>query len=88
MKMERYFLDSVDEEIVLKDIDDIWNVDMDLAIEAAVARHNCTHRQILQMLPLDKFVEYLIYCNVIPDIVRKNFLEEHFAAEWLDNELD
>lgn len=42
--MERYFLDPEDEEVVLKDIDDNWNVDMDLAIEKAVIDHNCTHR--------------------------------------------
>lgn len=80
-KTERYFLDSEDEEIVLKDIDDNWNVDMDPAINVAAERHNCTHRQILQILPLDKFVKYLIYCNVIPDIVKQDFLDNNFNGE-------
>lgn len=84
-RVERYFLDSEDEEIILKDIDDNWNIDMDLAIDVAAERHNCTHRQILQMPPSDKFVEYLIYCNVIPDINRCDFLDNNFNREWLDN---
>lgn len=31
--MERYFLDIEDIESLLKDIDDNWNVDMDLALK-------------------------------------------------------
>lgn len=45
--MERYFLDLEDEEALLKDVDDNWNVDMDLAIEVAAKRYNCTNRQVL-----------------------------------------
>ncbi len=83
--MERYFLDLEDEEALLKDVDDNWNVDMDLAIEVAAKRHNCTNRQVLQMLPLDKFIDYLIYSKVIPDIDRYDFLDNNFNKEWLDN---
>lgn len=83
--MERYFLDLEDEEALLKDVDDNWNVDMDLAIEVAAKRHNCTNRQVLQMLPLDKFIDYLIYSKVIPDIDRYDFLDGHFNKEWLDS---
>lgn len=83
--MERYFLDSEDEELLLKDVDDNWNVDMDLAIEVAAKRHKCTNRQVLQMLPLDKLIDYLIYSKVIPDIDRYDFLDDHFNKEWLDS---
>lgn len=83
--MERYFLDSEDEEALLEDVDDNWNVDMDLAIEVAAKRHNCTNRQVLQMLPLDKLIDYLIYSKVIPDIDRYDFLDDHFNKEWLDS---
>lgn len=83
--MERYFLDLEDEEALLKDVDDNWNVDMDLAIEVTAKRHNCTNRQVLQMLPLDKFIDYLIYSKVIPDIDRYDFLDDHFNKEWLDS---
>lgn len=83
--MERYFLDLEDEEALLKDVDDNWNVDMDLAIEVAAKRHNCTNRQVLQMLPLDKLIDYLIYSKVIPDIDRYDFLDDNFNKEWLDN---
>lgn len=83
--MERYFLDLEDEEALLRDVDDNWNVDMDLAIEVAAKRHNCTNRQVLQMLPLDKFIDYLIYSKVIPDIDRYDFLDDNFNKEWLDN---
>ena len=83
--MERYFLDSEDEELLLRDVDDNWNVDMDLAIEVAAKRHNCTNRQVLQMLPIDKFIDYLIHCKIIPDIDRYDFLDDHFNKEWLDN---
>lgn len=83
--MERYFLDLEDEEALLKDVDDNWNVDMDLAIEVAAKRHNCTNRQVLQMLPLDKFIDYLIYSKVIPDIDSYDFLDDNFNKEWLDN---
>lgn len=83
--MERYFLDSEDEEALLRDVDDNWNVDMDLAIEVASKRHNCTNRQVLQMLPIDKFIDYLIYKKVIPNLNRYDFLDEHFDRDWLDN---
>lgn len=83
--MERYFLDLEDEEALLKDVDDNWNVDMDLAIEVTAKRHNCTNRQVLQMLPLDKFIDYLIYSKVIPDIDSYDFLDDNFNKEWLDN---
>ena len=83
--MERYFLDLEDEEALLKDVDDNWNVDMDLAIEVAAKRHNCTNRQVLQMLPLDKFIDYLIYSKVIPDIDSYDFLDDNFNKEWLDS---
>jgi len=83
--MERYFLDSEDEELLLRDVDDNWNVDMDLAIEVAAKRHNCTNRQVLQMIPLDKLIDYLIYSKIIPDIDRCDFLDDHFNKEWLDN---
>ena len=83
--MERYFLDLEDEEALLRDVDDNWNVDMDLAIEVAAKRHSCTNRQVLQMLPLDKFIDYLIYSKVIPDIDRYDFLDNNFNKEWLDN---
>ena len=83
--MERYFLDLEDEEALLKDVDDNWNVDMDLAIEVAAKRHNCTNRQVLQMLPIDKFIDYLIHCKVIPDIDSYDFLDDNFNKEWLDN---
>ena len=83
--MERYFLDLEDEESLLKDVDDNWNVDMDLAIEVAAKRHNCTNRQVLQMLPIDKFIDYLIYSKVIPDIDRYDFLDDNFNKEWLNS---
>ena len=83
--MERYFLDLEDEESLLKDVDDNWNVDMDLAIEVAAKRHNCTNRQVLQMLPIDKFIGYLIYCKVIPDIDSYDFLDDNFNKEWLNS---
>lgn len=37
------------------------------------------------MLPLDKFIDYLIYSKVIPDIDRYDFLDDHFNKEWLDS---
>ena len=83
--MERYFLSLEDEKALLRDVDDNWNVDMDLAIEVAAKRHNCTNRQVLQMLPLDKFIDYLIYSKIIPDIDRYDFLDNNFNKEWLDN---
>mgnify|MGYP006955110828 CR=1 FL=1 len=43
-KLERYFLDPEDVKILLKDVDDNWNVDMDLAIEKAAMDHCCTRR--------------------------------------------
>lgn len=82
--MERYFLDIEDEEALLRDVDDNWNVDMDLAIEVAAKKHNCTNRQVLQLLPLDKFIEYLIYNNILPDIDRYDFIDNHFTKKWLD----
>lgn len=57
---------------------------MDLAIEKAVIDHNCTHRQILQTLPLDKYIDYLIHCKILPDINRLEFLDDNFNEEWLD----
>ena len=84
-RIERYFLNPEDEEALLKDIDDNWNVDMDLAIKAAGIKHNCTNRQILQMLPLDKFIDYLIYHKIIPAINRYDFLDANFSPKWLDN---
>ena len=45
--LERYFIDPEEEIDLLKDVDDNWNVDMDLAIEKAAIDHHCTHRQIL-----------------------------------------
>lgn len=83
--MERYFLSLEDEETLLKDVDDNWNVDMDLAIEVAAKRHNCTNRQVLQMLSRDKFIDYLIHRNIIPDIDSYDFLDDNFNKEWLDN---
>ena len=83
--MERYFLSLEDEKALLKDVDDNWNVDMDLAIEVAAKRHNCTNRQVLQMLPIDKLIDYLIHCKIIPDIDRYDFLDNNFNKEWLDN---
>lgn len=83
--MERYFLSLEDEESLLKDVDDNWNVDMDLAIEIAAKRHNCTNRQVLQMLPLDKLIDYLIYSKIIPDIDRYDFLDDNFNKEWLNS---
>lgn len=84
-RIERYFLGTEDEEALLKDIDDNWNVDMDLAIKAAAIKHNCTNRQILQRLPLDKFIVYLIYHKIIPAIDRYDFLDNNFNKEWLDS---
>ncbi len=83
--MKRYFLDLKDQETLLRDVDDIWNVDMDLAIEVAAKRHNCTNRQVLQMLPIDKFIDYLIHCKIIPDIDSYDFLDDNFNKEWLNN---
>lgn len=83
--MERYFLSLEDEKALLKDIDDNWNVDMDLAIEVAAKRHKCTNRQVLQILPIDKLIDYLIHCKIIPDIDRYDFLDNNFNKEWLDN---
>lgn len=84
--LERYFIDPEEEIALLKDVDDNWNVDMDLAIEKAAIDHHCTHRQILQMLPLDKVVDYLIYKQIIPNIRGYDFWESHFSSEWLDGE--
>lgn len=83
--MERYFLSLEDEKALLRDVDDNWNVDMDLAIEVAAKRHKCTNRQVLQILPLDKLIDYLIHCKIIPDIDKYNFLDDNFSKEWLDN---
>lgn len=83
--MERYFLSLEDEKALLRDVDDNWNVDMDLAIEVTAKRHNCTNRQVLQMLPMDKFIDYLIHCKIIPDIDRYDFLDDNFNKEWLDS---
>lgn len=83
--MERYFLSLEDEKTLLKDVDDNWNVDMDLAIEVASKRHKCTNRQVLQILPIDKLIDYLIHCKIIPDIDRYDFLDNNFNKEWLDN---
>lgn len=82
--MERYFLDSKDVEALLRDVDDNWNIDMDLAIEKASMDHNCTHRQVLQLLPLDRMTEYLIYKKFIPDIRDWKILESYFSSDWLD----
>lgn len=54
---------------------------MDLAIKAAAIKHNCTNRQILQRLPLDKFIVYLIYHKIIPAIDRYDFLDNNFNKE-------
>ena len=83
--MERYFLDLEDEESLLKDVDDNWNVDMDLAIEVAAKRHNCTNKQVLQLLPLNKFVDYLIYNKIIPNINRYDFIGRNFTEDWLNS---
>lgn len=83
--MKRYFLDLKDQEALLRDVDDIWNVDMDLAIEVAAKKHNCTNRQVLLILPRDKFIDYLIHCNTIPDIDNYEFLDNSFNKEWLNN---
>lgn len=83
--LERYFIDPEEEIALLKDVDDNWNTDMTLAIEKAAIDYNCTNRQVLRMLPLDKLVDYLIHCKIIPDIDRYDFLDNNFNREWLDN---
>lgn len=83
--MERYFLDIEDIEALLKDIDDNWNVDMDLALKKASIDHNCTNRQILKLLPLDKLIDYLMYKKIIPNVYGSDFLDNVFDKEWLDN---
>lgn len=83
--MERYFLDLEDEESLLKDVDDNWNVDMNLAIEVAAKKHRCTNKQVLQLLPLDKFVDYLIYNKIIPNINRYDFIDHNFTEDWLNS---
>lgn len=85
-KLERYFIDPEDVKILLRDVDDNWNVDVDLAIEKAAIDHHCTRRQILQMLPLDKVVDYLIYKQIIPNIRGYDFWESCFSSKWLDSE--
>lgn len=45
--LEGYFIDPEEEIALLKDVDDNWNVDMDLAIEKAATDYHCTRRQIL-----------------------------------------
>lgn len=82
--LERYFLDDADREEVLRDVDDNWNVDIDLAIEVAARRHNCTPRQILQMLPLEKWVDFLIHSQLIPNIENWEFIDQNFNQDWLD----
>ena len=62
--LERYFIDPEEEIALLKDVDDNWNTDMTLAIEKAAIDYNCTNRQVLRMLPLDKLVDYFIYSKM------------------------
>ena len=83
--LERYFIDPEEEIALLKDVDDNWNTDMTLAIEKAAIDYNCTNRQVLRMLPLDKLVDYLIYSKIICDIKRYDFIEDHFNKNWLDS---
>ena len=85
--LERYFIDQEEEISILKDVDDNWNTDMVLAIERAAIMYNCTNRQVLRMLPLDKLVDYFIYSKIIPNIKKYDFIEEHFNNNWLDAQL-
>lgn len=83
--LERYFIDPEEEIALLKDVDDNWNTDMTLAIEKAAIDYNCTNRQVLQLLPLDKFVDYLIYNKIIPNINRYDFIDHNFTEDWLNS---
>ena len=83
--LERYFIDPEEEIALLKDVNDNWNTDMTLAIEKAAIDYNCTNRQVLRMLPLDKLVDYFIYSKIIRDIKKYDFIEDHFNKNWLDS---
>lgn len=72
--LERYFIDPEEEIALLKDVDDNWNTDMTLAIKKAAIDYNCTTKQVLRMLPLDKLIDYFIYSKIIPNI--KRYVEE------------
>lgn len=82
--LERYFIDPEEEMALLKDIDDNWNTDMTLAIEKAAIDFNCTNRQVLQMLPLDKLFSYFI-SKILNNVSIYNFIERYFDKKWLDN---
>ena len=81
--LERYLIDSEEEINLLKDVDDNWNIDMTLAIEKAAIDYNCTNRQVLELLPLDKLTEYFICSKIIPDIRSHDFIETQFDKKWL-----
>ena len=73
--LERYFIGPEEEIALLKDVNDNWNTDMTLAIEKAAIDYNCTNRQVLRMLPLDKLIDYFIYNKIIPNIKKYDFIE-------------
>lgn len=83
--MKNYLSELNTEKCILKDLESNWDKDIDLAIEKASTKYNYTNRKILNLLPLDKFVEYLIHTKIIPDINRYSFIDEKFNIDWLDS---
>lgn len=43
-----------------------------------------TIQEVLELLPEDLYVKYLIDSDAIPDIYNSNFLRESFNPDWLD----
>ncbi len=82
--LERYFIDPEEEVALLKDVDDNWNTDMTLAIEKVAIDYNCTNRQVLQMLPLDKLFSYFI-SKILNNVSIYDFIERYFDKKWLDS---
>lgn len=57
--------------------------DADYVVDLS-AEFGLTVMEVLEALPEDLYVNYLIDSGVIPDIYDSGFLVEHFNTEWLN----
>lgn len=80
-------LDYETEAEAIQFIESVYNTtkDVDKTVEETAKKYCISNKYVLQLLPRELYIEYLIRFKAIPDIDSHNFLESVFDTSWLNN---
>ena len=80
-------LDYETEAEAIQFIESVYNTtkDIDKTVDDTAKKYKITNKYVLQLLPRDLYINYLINSKAIPDIDSYNFLESVFDTRWLNS---